>query len=213
MAISDRLNTLLLSALGLPDIRDELAGFLNDLASLASGKILIGNSSNVAAAVTPSGDVTISNAGVTAIGANKVLNAMLDKSLIQSTTVTIPTASVLTLNSTPFTLIAAPGAGLVIVPVALYSTMTYNSATYAANAAGFSVRYTDGSGASTAMTLTQAYIQSAASAIFNINAGTTAITPVANAPLVLYADTANPTTGNSDLKIRIWYRIVANPAF
>lgn len=46
-------------------------------ASLANGKIWAGNGSGVAAAVTPSGDVTMSNAGVTAIGATKVTTAML----------------------------------------------------------------------------------------------------------------------------------------
>jgi hypothetical protein len=37
----------------------------------------VGNSSGVAAEVTPSGDVTMTNAGVTAIGAGKVTGAML----------------------------------------------------------------------------------------------------------------------------------------
>lgn len=45
--------------------------------ALANGKVLIGNASNVAAAQTFTGDVTTSNAGVTAIGAGKVLLAML----------------------------------------------------------------------------------------------------------------------------------------
>lgn len=44
---------------------------------LVDGKVLVGNASNVAAGVTPSGDVTISNAGVTAIGAKKVLASMI----------------------------------------------------------------------------------------------------------------------------------------
>lgn len=45
--------------------------------ALANGKLLIGNVSGVAAEQTASGDVTVSNAGVTAIGANKVTKAML----------------------------------------------------------------------------------------------------------------------------------------
>lgn len=45
--------------------------------ALANGKILVGDGDGKAAAVTPSGDVTITNAGVTAIGANKVTKAML----------------------------------------------------------------------------------------------------------------------------------------
>lgn len=49
--------------------------------SLTSGSLWIGNGSNVAAAVAMSGDVTITNAGVTAIGALKVTNAMLAGSI------------------------------------------------------------------------------------------------------------------------------------
>ncbi len=46
--------------------------------SLANGAMWIGNGSGLATAVTMSGDVTITNLGVTAIGADKVTNAMLD---------------------------------------------------------------------------------------------------------------------------------------
>ena len=61
----------------LDDIATELAAVeLGDIA-LNSGEILVGNESNEAAAVTPSGDVTITNAGVTAIGAKKVKVANL----------------------------------------------------------------------------------------------------------------------------------------
>ena len=52
--------------------------------ALANGKVLIGNSSGKAAAVTLSGDVTTDNAGVTAIGAAKVTNAMLAGSITQA---------------------------------------------------------------------------------------------------------------------------------
>ncbi len=45
--------------------------------TLADGNIYIGNASNVATEVTMSGDVTISNAGVTTIGASKVLTGMI----------------------------------------------------------------------------------------------------------------------------------------
>jgi hypothetical protein len=45
--------------------------------TLESGKIYLGNASNVAEKVTMSGDVTIDNAGVTTIGASKVLTGMI----------------------------------------------------------------------------------------------------------------------------------------
>jgi hypothetical protein len=46
--------------------------------SLTSANIFVGNGSNVATGVAVTGDVTISNAGVTAIGATKVTAAMLN---------------------------------------------------------------------------------------------------------------------------------------
>jgi hypothetical protein len=45
--------------------------------SLASGNILVGSASNVATAVSPTGDVTISNTGATSIGAGKVTTTHL----------------------------------------------------------------------------------------------------------------------------------------
>lgn len=45
--------------------------------ALANGKVFVGGVSGVAAEQTLSGDVTVSNAGVTAIGSAKVLLAML----------------------------------------------------------------------------------------------------------------------------------------
>lgn len=47
-------------------------------ASLSSGQLYIGNASDVGTARTLSGDVTVSNTGVTAIGATKVTSAMLN---------------------------------------------------------------------------------------------------------------------------------------
>lgn len=52
--------------------------------TLADGSIFIGNVSNEATAQAMSGDVTISNAGVTAIGSSKVTNDMLAGSIATS---------------------------------------------------------------------------------------------------------------------------------
>jgi len=66
------------------DINAAAAIAFSKLAALASTKILVGNASNVATAVTVTGDVTIGNTGVTAIGAGKVTNAMLEGSIATS---------------------------------------------------------------------------------------------------------------------------------
>ncbi|MBA4276889.1 hypothetical protein [Flavobacterium sp.] len=56
--------------------------------ALTSAQIIVGNGSNLAAAVAMSGDVTINNAGVTTIGAGKVSNAMLAGGIDLTTKVT-----------------------------------------------------------------------------------------------------------------------------
>lgn len=48
---------------------------LDAITTLADGKILLGNSSNEATEVTLTGDVTVSNAGVTAIASGAIVNA------------------------------------------------------------------------------------------------------------------------------------------
>lgn len=60
--------------------------------TLTDGDIFVGNGSNVATGVTMSGDVTISNTGVSAIGASKVTNVMLAGSIEDSKLNTISTA-------------------------------------------------------------------------------------------------------------------------
>lgn len=52
--------------------------------ALANGKIYVGNASNFATGVTPTGDVTITNAGVTVIGATRVTSSMLNSNVFST---------------------------------------------------------------------------------------------------------------------------------
>jgi len=76
------------------DINASAAIDYSKLASLTSGNILVGNASNVATSVAVTGDVTISNAGVTAIGSGVIVNAdinasaAIDKTKISGTAIT-----------------------------------------------------------------------------------------------------------------------------
>jgi hypothetical protein len=63
--------------LGLGDVIAAAEAVVESEIAIADGKILIGNGSGVAVARTLSGDVTTTNAGVTAIGASKVVKTML----------------------------------------------------------------------------------------------------------------------------------------
>ncbi len=51
---------------------------LSEIEDLTSAEILIGNASNRPTSIAVSGDITISNTGVTTIGAGKVLNSMIN---------------------------------------------------------------------------------------------------------------------------------------
>lgn len=59
------------------DIATGAAIAYNKLAALPSANVLVGSAGNVATAVAVTGDVTISNAGVTAIGSGKVTSTMI----------------------------------------------------------------------------------------------------------------------------------------
>ena len=66
-------------------IASDAAIAFSKLAALDSANLLVGNGSNVATKVAVTGDVTISNAGVTAIGSAKVTPTMLTQPLTVAT--------------------------------------------------------------------------------------------------------------------------------
>src|SRR6185503_6279720 len=95
------------------------------------------------------GSVTISSASDASILTGQLATARLSEDVLRTTQVTVPTASVLLLNTTPYTLVAAPGAGKFIAVVEISAKLVFNTVAYTgANALEF--RYTDGSGAKVA---------------------------------------------------------------
>ena len=124
--------------------------------------------------------------------------------------ITIPTASVLTLNATPLTIVAAPGAGLAIQVVAGTASMTYNTTAYATSGAlnilslGSSIsQATLGANGFLFGTVTR-------NASFEITKSAT-ITDTqigVNTPLIVQVGTANPTAGDSDITVTVLYRIL-----
>ena len=104
--------------------------------ALTSGQILVGNASNVATPVTPSGDVTISNAGVTTIGANAVTTGKIATGLVQQVTGSITSANITgtgagQLGSTNgVVIVAAPGANLALELIDFGLYYTFATAAY-----------------------------------------------------------------------------------
>lgn len=126
---------------------------------------------------------------------------------IQSRQVSLTTAQVLALNTTPVSLISAPGAGKYISIDEIVVKNTFNSIAYT-GANALEIRYTDGSGVKLTGDIPAAFINAAATRVDKVVGVTTAVA-VANAAVVAFVPTANPGAGNSPLTFDILYRVVS----
>lgn len=123
------------------DVNASAAIAYSKLAALTSAHILVGSGSNVATDVAVTGDVTISNAGVTAIGSAKVLVSMLGPAVLVEASGTLSQAQLLAMSVTPVVLVAAQGAGTLIIVDEIELLHTYSTTAYA-NGGDVSIQYT-----------------------------------------------------------------------
>lgn len=191
-------------------VANPAAGGLSN--TLLNGRLFVGNASNIATGVAMSGDTTISNAGVIAIGANKVLSSMISPLVRKYTTVAISAAEFNGMYAAPKLLVAAGGANTLVVLDQLQLVMTYGAANYAAGGAA-AVQYdstANGAGVIASSTLSAATFQAAASTTFTMNAGVVALpfTTTVNKGLYLSNITAAFTTGDSPMVAHVWYRVI-----
>jgi hypothetical protein len=124
--------------------------------------------------------------------------------------ITISTASVLTLNTTPLTIVAAPGAGLAIQVVAGTASMTYNTTPYATN--GKFGLITQGAVEYQSLLSANGFLFGTVTRNVSLTGRPTNLITdtqlIANAPLLVQVDTGNPTAGDSDITITVLYRIL-----
>ncbi len=191
-------------------VANPAAGGLSN--TLLSGRIFVGNVSNVATGVAMSGDMTLTNAGVAAIGANKVLSSMISPLVRKYVAVPISAAEFNGMYAAPKVLVAAGGANTLVVLDQLQLAMTYVSANYAAGGVA-AVQYdstANGAGVIASTTLSAATFQAAASTTFTMNAGVVPLpfTTTVNKGLYLSNVTAAFTTGDSTMVAHVWYRTI-----
>lgn len=157
------------------------------------------------------GDVTKSAGGTaTTIANNAVLSAMVEEALVRRTaTVTLTQAQVQALNTTPVSLISAPGSGKYIVLDSAVCLNTFDTAAFEAGTNTLDISYTNAAGADAA-TFTNAFLESGSTAI--AVAVPVAVTPVENAALVASCN-SDPTGGgaSSTLKFQLVYHVVTLP--
>jgi len=122
--------------------------------------------------------------------------------------VSLTSTEILALYDSPKELVAAPGSGKVLQFAGAVGFLDFNSTAY--DTAGIlTIKYTDGSGTAVSDAVAAAALCNQADDCYEEFAKTSAETELtANAALVLTCDTANPASGDSPMKIKIFYRVL-----
>jgi hypothetical protein len=123
--------------------------------------------------------------------------------------ITITTAQLLALNTTPISIVPAPASGYAIVPVSAVLFLDYAGVAYDGIAGGEDLvfRYTDGSGAIAATIEATGFLDASADA-HRVVAFASLAVPTPAAALVLHMTSGNIATGTSPLKLKLNYKRV-----
>lgn len=142
-------------------------------------------------------------------GVNDVFVAIDDaiQGQVLQTQVTIPSASVLLLYSTPYTLINAPGSGKYIQPISIELKMDTSSVAY--GVAGSNLRIKTLNATNPAFIVSDSVLSTTNTNIVSkaIPGATGYDVLRVNDPLQISHQTANPTAGDEDLLVIITYLI------
>jgi hypothetical protein len=129
--------------------------------------------------------------------------------VLKKAEVSVSSAAILTGFASPVSIVAAPGAGLINIPVFWFNKCNYGTTTYLANLNGS--LYNSG-GAAAFMTISNLLANT--STIYReslITAfGTASSRAVENAAIVFQVETGNPTTGDGTIDMVVYYITLAS---
>lgn len=122
--------------------------------------------------------------------------------------ITLTTAEILALFTTPKELVEAPGANKVVQFMGAVGFLDFNTAAYTTRGI-LTVKYTNGSGTAVSDAVAAAALVQQADDCYEEFAKVSAEAELAaNAALVLTCDTGNPVVGDSPIRVKIFYRIL-----
>ena len=141
-----------------------------------------------------------------------ITNAKLAEDTIKTTTVTVSTAELLALATTPKELVAAPGADKFIQFLGAQLVLDYNSVQYTESGDNLGIKYTDASGVQVSADIEMTgFIDQAADTITNAIPAADAIVAASgavNQALVLDNLGSNFAAGNSPVDVIVSYKVL-----
>lgn len=186
-------------------------GFLSS--TLTSANIFVGNGANLATGVAMSGDATMANTGAITIANNAVTFAKLAETVAKSVTVALTDTQIKGMYAAPVQLVAAPGAGKLILVDRVVLSVTFVAAQYAAGGV-ITAQYDstiNGAGSAASGTIAAATLNGiAASTQLSVNGASViaANTACINKGIYLSNQTAAFTTGDSTVSATVYYKII-----
>lgn len=117
------------------------------------------------------------------------------------TKVEVSSAGILILNSAPTTLVVAPGAGKILLPIHVVASYTFDTVAYDTNTA-LSIIH---DGKAVELIGLAGIINQGANIIKQVSGGITPFEITANLALQLTELTGDPATGGGTLTIYLWY--------
>ncbi len=178
----------------------------SDLNAKTDKQILIGNGTDLNS-VAVTGDVTISNTGVTTIGAGKVTNAMLatPPASYLEYSFTLTAANITGMFGTPITLLDSPGANKMYIPLGGALFLDYGTAAFTG---GGTVQIKSSTGSFAYLTAGVTAVTSGSDTFSPLEFGTVVDTSGLNQELIITNATAAFATGDGIIKGKLLYYIL-----
>ncbi len=189
--------------------RTGASGVWEKINAVIGGNFLMGNNTDLVSQAL-SGAISVANNGVVTINSNYITPSMLayTPSEYFQDELVITSAQLLALNGIPQTIVASPGAGYHIEVISATASITFVSAAYATNTTLQLIN----TGADIAQLQDTAILVSSVNKktkfkdVTSATAGQTQI--ISNTALLVKVATANPISGDSDIKVVVTYKII-----